>query len=480
MHDKVKIGLMPNRREVFNINTAREEYDIIMPIIHAQMKDYVEWVEIDDICEQGMACHIDDIDKIVEKFKAADIDAIFSPFCDFGEESVVAGVAKQFMLPTLIWGTRDKVSTYEHREKETQCGIFAATKVLRNYGVTFSYIWNCEADSPDFVNGFEKFVRVVNVMKNLRNANIASIGDRPAGFYSVIHNQLQLIKNFNISVKPIGLSQITMEANRIFDENSEELQAYTADFSARIDLSEVTDPDYAKRVCAGVMAIEGLMKKNHCRAAGFDCFAAGRAVGISGAGCVMEGELADRGFPTACEMDIWGAISMLILKGAALGEDAPLLADWTYRHPTNDNGELIWHGGPFAYSLADKAKNPMIKARSFRGGTMNFYEPHWELKQGHVSMLRMDELDGEYYVFLGDADTIEGPETTATYVWIEAKPSWKVWEEKLMFGPFIHHVGGIYGEYNDVFEEVIRYLNDSRRGVKVNLLTPYTPGPKSL
>ena len=99
MHDKVKIGLMPNRREVFNINTAREEYDIIMPIIHAQMKDYVEWVEIDDICEQGMACHIDDIDKIVEKFKAADIDAIFSPFCDFGEESVVAGVAKQFMLP---------------------------------------------------------------------------------------------------------------------------------------------------------------------------------------------------------------------------------------------------------------------------------------------------------------------------------------------------------------------------------------------
>ena len=102
------------------------------------------------------------------------------------------------------------------------------------------------------------------------------------------------------------------------------------------------------------------------------------------------------------------------------------------------------------------------------------------LDQSEKEKRRMDELDGEYYVFLGDADTIEGPETTATYVWIEAKPSWKVWEEKLMFGPFIHHVGGIYGEYNDVFEEVIRYLNDSRRGVKVNLITPYTPGPKSL
>ena len=95
-------------------------------------------------------------------------------------------------------------------------------------------------------------------------------------------------------------------------------------------------------------------------------------------------------------------------------------------------------------------------------------------------MFRMDELDGEYYTFVGDADTIEGPATTSTYVWVEVKPSWKRWEEKLMFGPFIHHVGGIYGDYNDVLEEVVRYLNNSRRGVKVHMETPYTPGPKSL
>ena len=479
MHDKVKIGLMPNHREVFNVATAREEYDIIMPIIHAQMPEYVEWVEIDDLCEQGMATHIDDIDKIVQRFKEADVDAIFSPFCDFGEESVVAGVCKQFDVPVLIWGTKDKISTYEHREKETQCGVFAATKVLRNYGVTFSYIWNCEADSPDFVVGFEKFVRVANVMKNLRNANIASIGDRPAGFYSVIHNQLQLIKNFNISVKPIQLAAITDEVERRLKENSQELQDYIKDFESRIDLSEVDQKDYSARVCAGVLAIEDLMHRNHCRAAGFDCFGVGRAIGIAGSACIVEGELADRGLPTGCELDIWGGISMLILKAAALGEDAPLLADWTYRHPTNPNGELIWHGGPFAYSLADKTKHPEIKKRFF-GPDRKFFEPHWELKQGHLTMFRMDELDGEYYTFVGDADTIEGPATTSTYVWVEVKPSWKRWEEKLMFGPFIHHVSGIYGDYNDVLEEVVRYLNNSRRGVKVHMETPYTPGPKSL
>lgn len=479
MKEKIKIGLMPTRRFRFNIDTARAEYDVVVPLIRAQMPEYVEFVDCDDICEQGMANEIDDIDKVVKKFKAAEIDALVVPFCDFGCEEVVVGVAKQFKLPTLIWGTKDKVSTYEHREKETQCGLFAATKVLRNYGVTFSYIWNCEADSPDFVKGFEKFVRVANVMKNLRNVNIAEIGDRPSGFYSVIHNQLALIQNFNITVKPIGLAAVAERTNAIIAENSKELQDYVAEIPTRIDCSEVEEgSDYILKVCAATLAIEQLMKENHCKSAAFDCFGVRSALGISGSACAIEGELADRGFPTACECDVWGAISMLILKSAALDDEVPLLADWTYRHPTNENGELIWHGGPFAYSLADKAKNPMYKKRQMRGRVS--YEAHWELKQGNLTMLRMDEMDGEYYIFCGEAKTIEGPDTTGTYVWIEVEPSWKRWEEKLMFGPYIHHVGGIYGEYFEVFREVARYLDDPKRGVHVHFDHPAAEGPYSL
>jgi hypothetical protein len=53
--EKITIGLMPTRRPVFKIETAREEYDAIMPIIRKQMLQYVKFVDIDDICDQGMA-----------------------------------------------------------------------------------------------------------------------------------------------------------------------------------------------------------------------------------------------------------------------------------------------------------------------------------------------------------------------------------------------------------------------------------------
>ena len=35
---------------------------------------------------------------------------------------------------------------------------------------------------------------------------------------------------------------------------------------------------------------------------------------------------------------------------------------------------------------------------------------------------------------------VDGPETNGTDVWFETN-NWKMWEEKLMFGPYIHHVG---------------------------------------
>lgn len=457
---------MPTRRPVFKIETARIEYDIIMPIIRKQLPDYVKFTDVDDICEQGMAAFPEDIPKIVSKFSAAGIDALFFPFCDFGCEEVVAGVAKQFKLPVLIWGSRDKVSTFEKREKETQCGLFPATKVLLNYGVTYSYITNCAASSPDFIKGFEKFVRVAFILKSLRNINIAEIGDRPKDFYSVMHNQQLLIENFNITVKPITLLSIRETAFDILKKNDNELTGYIKDFSSRMDCRD-TDDDFIRKVCAGTLAIERLMKQHNCKAGAFDCVGVRTALEMTGSACTIQGELSDRGYPTACETDVWGAISQLICTAASMGADTEFLADWTYRHPANDNSELIWHGGPFAYSLASKSRKP-----SFRKNYRGFYEAWFELKQGDLTLVRMDELHGEYYMFLGEGKTTTGPETTGTWVWLEVD-DWKNWEEQLIFGPFVHHVAGVYGKYTDVIAEAARYLG-------VHVITPATPHPKSL
>ena len=149
----------------------------------------------------------------------------------------------------------------------------------------------------------------------------------------------------------------------------------------------------------------------------------------------------------ACETDINGAVTLAILRAAMLGEGAQFLADLTIRHPENDNGELLWHCGPFPYSL----KSPESKA-CLAGGQQQF-----ELKQGHLTLCRFDDGEDDYYLFAGEAETTTGPATTGTYVWVEVK-DWKAWEEKLMFGPYIHHLGGGYASLYPVLREAARYL----------------------
>ncbi|MDR3311628.1 MAG: hypothetical protein LBS64_00640 [Spirochaetaceae bacterium] len=465
--ETITIGLMPTRRPVFKMETARAEYDVIMPIILRQLPQSVRFVDLEGVCDQGMASIPGDIPKVADCFQAAKIDALFAPFCDFGCEEVVVGVAKQFKLPLLVWGTRDKVSTFENRQKETQCGLFAATKVLQNYGVTFSYIWNCEADSPDFVQGFDKFVRVASVLKALRNANIAEIGDRPKDFYSVIHNQQLLIENFNITVKPITLAAVKQAAMEILEKKDKTYTDYYADFKERHDCTGADDEQFIQKVCAGTLAIEALLRLHNCRAAAFDCIGVRDALGMTGSACTIQSELSDRGFPSACETDVWGAISALMCTAVSLGRDAEFLADWTYRNPDIDNSELIWHGGPFAASLASDKWKPR-----FHKNNRGFWELWFEMKQGKVTLARLDELHGEYYLFLGEAATCAGPETTGTWVWIEVD-DWKNWEETLMFGPFIHHVAGVYGTYGAVLTEAARYLG-------IHVVTPESAHPKSL
>jgi hypothetical protein len=96
----------------------------------------------------------------------------------------------------------------------------------------------------------------------------------------------------------------------------------------------------------------------------------------------------------------------------------------------------------------------------------------WEMKQGDITMIRLDEIDGKYFMFGGECKTTTGPETTGTYVWVEVV-DWMKWEEKLMFGPYIHHVVGVYGNYFDIFREVARYM-------KVNFDTVDDKGPRML
>lgn len=443
---KIVLGVTPVKRSFLSMEEAKRQKDKFMDTIRKIRPEAVTLVDIDDICENGIAFSPDTVPKVIKKFKENEIDALFIPFCDFGEEQIAAQIAAAFRLPVLVWGARDeRPNTFEARGRDTQCGMFAATKVMQRYGVKYSYIFNVETESSIFRDGYERFIRVAAVLKDLRTLRIAKIGERPSPFMSVMTDEASLLRQLGVVTVPVSPAEVGREAMKLLKENGESLNAYCANLKARFNRVKAEEDEIIKTAAVAV-AVEGLMKENDCSVGAFECWSAfPELIGLCP--CAVLGEMADKGMPLACETDVNGAVTLAILRACNLYESSEFLADLTIRHPKNDNAELLWHCGPFPYSLKDADCQAALI-----GG-----QEYFELKQGELTVCRLDDIDGKYYLFAGEAQTTKGPDTTGTYVWMEVD-NWKNWEEKLMFGPYIHHLGVTYGRYLPVLREVARYL----------------------
>ena len=222
-------------------------------------------------------------------------------------------------------------------------------------------------------------------------------------FMSVMTNEANLIKRFGITTVPISPVEICNRARKILEEKGKEYIKYEEKF-----VRKFPDGENYQQICATKLAVQELMEENNCSVAAFECWSAFPTL-MGLCPCVVLGEMADNGMPLSCETDINGAITLAILRACNLFEESEFLADLTIRHPQNDNAELLWHCGPFPYSL----KKDGVEAKLVDG------QERFELKQGDLTVCRFDDVDGEYYLFAGEAKTTTGPETNGTYVWME-------------------------------------------------------------
>ncbi|MDR2078849.1 MAG: hypothetical protein LBP74_03895 [Treponema sp.] len=484
LNKTIVLGVTPVKRAFLSLDVAKAEKKKIMEVIRGIYPGVVKIVDIDDVVPDGIVFTADAAARSVEKLKAAGINALFIPFCDFGEEGPAAMIAEAFTgLPILIWGPRDAKPNREdqgYRGRDTQCGIFAATKVIARKGVKYSYIFNVATESPEFKTGYTNFLRTAAIVKDLRGTRIAQIGSRPSGFESVIANEGDLVNKYGITLFPISPSAISDMANRLtttthdeppnpfeppfvkqmIEDSRKDVEKYFNELKERHSKIEfmafgppgTPGPDVEKsllRVAALKVAMKIQMEINNCSAAAFECWSAMSAWG-GATPCIALGDLASEGYPLSCETDVYGALSMVILRAVNLYEEATFLADLTIRNPQNDNSELLWHCGPFPYSLKH-SKSPA----ALRNAQGQFY-----LKDGDLTLCKLgyDENTGKYWLFGGEGKTCSGPESSGTYVWLEVD-NWKRWEEKLIFGPYIHHIGGVYGHYLGALREAARYLD---------------------
>ena len=449
----IKIGFAPTRRSIFSAPAAVE----YACYTRDKLKELgVNFVDIDDINEEGLLFDDEGRFRIEEKFRTAKIDGLFVPHTNFGTEFEVARLAKTMGVPVLLWGPRDECPDENGiRLRDSQCGLFATGKVLRRFNVPFTYLTNCNLDDPEFAEGIERFIRICNVVKVFRNIRILQIAPRPREFWSTMCNEGELLEKFNIQLEPIPMPELMDEMNKAKAEKIE-VEAIKAYCRETFHIA-VTD-EQLENVAALKVAIRSLANKYGCNAGAIQCWNALQSV-IGIMPCAANSLLNEEGFPVVCETDIHGAITALLVEAA--GNDTgskSFFADWTVRHPSNDNAELLQHCGPWPVSCA--SCKPTI------GYPLAFDHPgavEALAKKGNLTLARFDGDGGSYSLLLGKAKVVDGPMTKGTYCWVEVE-NWPRLEAKIVEGPYIHHCVGIHQDVVAVLYEACKYI-----GVKPDL-----------
>jgi len=448
----LKLGIVPIKRGpgFTSAENALITKNRALSVLH-KLNHPVDLITIDEIVSDGIATDPHQVANITAYLKAQKVDAIFVIHTDFGSEEVVAKVGKTMGLPLLLWGERDDAPSAEGvRIRDTQCGIFASSKVLQRFGVPFTYIENCRASDPAFAQGVVDFCRsaaIVKVFKGNGNGmKILKIGDRPSSFLSVMSNEDELLSKFGIEVIPLPISQLVTGVKALTAAPTPELDAHIACIKARMGYDQLGEEKLAT-LAAMVVFIKKEMESLEAAAASIECWN-GLQQFLGFVPCQVIGELTALGYPIACEGDICGAVTAAMAHGADYNRSPSFFADLTIRHPNNDNAELLWHCGPFPHALVKENETPWLDS----GG-----RGQWQLKDGELTILRFDGLNGDYSLFVGGGKTTDGPKSTGTYVWMEVD-DWVKWERKLIYGPYIHHVVGVYGDYVDVMKEACKYI----------------------
>lgn len=446
------LGLCPIGKFVFsNADALRLKGEIRARLLSWQ----IPFVDLEGVVEDGLVKDQNQVGTVVDHFRAAGAEALFVPHCNFGTEGAVGMIARKLGLPTLLWGPRDEAPLADGtRLRDSLCGIFASSNVLRKLGVPFTYIENCRIDDPPFARGLDTFLRAAHAANALRNGSkIGHLGQRIDFFWTTIVNERELLERFQIEVLPLDLVDFIAHSQDRARQGRAGYARELAELKTRAEIVGFEDDEPMIRVLAMRDQMLALAATHGLDALAVQEFTS--LVDAMGAYCFYaESAVADR-LPIAYESDLHGAVSNLLARRAALGACPPFLAEFVVRHPENDNAGCVWHAG--APLSMRHPESPLRIGRHWILPSPLAGMPHFRLRDGAVTLCRFDGAGDDYRLAVGQGRTCPGPETQNNYCWVEVD-DWPRWERTLVEGPFIHHMAMVHGHYGDALQEACKYI----------------------
>ena len=460
---QVSLGLIIASREFFNGTLALDaRRDAIAQLDKLGIGYHILPV---DATNNGTVETKEDVRKYVQLFDEHrhDIDGFVVLLPNFGDEIAVIETIQRSKLnvPVLVQASNDDLDKVDLRgRRDSFCGKLSVCNNLYQYGIDFTDTTTHTSDiaSDEFAADLDRFARVCRTVKGLKNARIGSIGARTGAFQTVRFSE-KILQASGVTVVTVDLSEILGAAQAI-NSDAPEVKAQLDKIASYGRIPAHIKQENIVKQAKLSLAVNRWIEENECDASAIQCWTSVQD-NYGCATCLSMSMLSERLMPSACEVDVAGAISMYAL---ALASGAPpALLDWNNNYGREPNKCVGTHCGNFPKSFL--GVEPEISNLDVLGTTIGpekcFGAVKGKVAPGPMTYFRIstDDRLGKVKGYVGQGTFTADPFAMDGGIAVIDLPRMRDLFTHLCRQGFEHHVAMVRGSHADVVDEAVsRYL----------------------
>jgi len=413
MDKKTTFGLIVGTRGFFNAELAVGVRAKLLEILEQEGYGYV--ITPEDATPCGAIETREHAKLCAELFRkrAPEIDGVIVVLPNFGDELGIVQTLEMSGLdvPVLVQACDDEVDKLSvDQRRDAFCGKFSVCNNLYQYGIPFTNTTyhTYAIDSEEFLQDLDYFGRICRVVKGLTRARIGAIGARPAAFQTVRYSE-KLLQDTGITVVPVDLSEIIFGAQSLKDGDGEVKAKVAAIRSYGTIPSTIPDANILKQAKLSV-TIDRWMHENECDASAVECWDSVQK-NYGCATCLTMAMMGDRLLPSACEVDVAGAVSMYALLLAS--GNPPSFQDWNNNYGLDRDKCINTHCSSFPKSfMGDEVEVSNLDILGATLGPDNcFGAVKGQAAPGPITFFRIstDDRWGTIKAYVGEGEMTDDP-----------------------------------------------------------------------
>ena len=442
MSRQMTLGLIVGNRGFFPGHLAQSgREEMIRAVEGAGMKAVVLGPED---TKHGAVETRDDARKCAALFRErrGEIDGVIVSLPNFGDERGVADSLRgaELNVPVLVQATPDQPGAMAiDCRRDSFCGKMSACNNLAQYGIPYS-LTTQHTEAPDsalFRRDLEWFAAVCRVANGLRRVRVGAIGARPAAFNTVRYSE-KILENHGISVETIDLSEIFGRIERMPDSD-EAVAAKLEAIRHYVPTSGVPPAALLKMAKLGAV-VERWMREAEVSVSAVQCWTSMEEY-FGVVPCTVMSMMSDGLLPSACEVDICGAVGMYALQLAS-GTPSALL-DWNNNYGDDPDKAVCFHCSNLPKSFFEEAR---MDYQAIIAGTVGIANTFGtcvgRVKAAPMTYCRVstDDRRGRIASYVGEGRFTDDPLTTFGGFGVVEIPRMQALLRYICENGFEHHV----------------------------------------